>query len=385
MKFLFVYKHLLSKGGIPYETRAIIRALSSRGCEVLSFSDTDQSTRSAGVITTFARGSDAHPRQVFPYRVAVIWRHLSGSRGRDLTVVLVGCRRAEYLMVAAACRAFGHRLIIFTHGLKTAQLQKFGWGGRKKSLAERIKERVFSALIDNLVLRQADRVRALSFFEQDELCSIGIKRVFTFPDGIDEDWYSSKRRTRWRTEGKTKFLYLGRPEIYQKGLDLTFLACAEAAENHPLELILAGPDPEEFLDIARSTVGCVPPWVRVLGSVTGNAKVQLMRECDFFLHLSRFEGMAKAPREAIAAGLPLLATRESNFGDWAEIYQFGLTTSLSPSNIKQVIAAACEKSESELCHMSEAAHDFAQNHSWSKVAEMFLESERDSMSRDSRQ
>jgi glycosyltransferase involved in cell wall biosynthesis len=103
------------------------------------------------------------------------------------------------------------------------------------------------------------------------------------------------------------------------------------------------------------------------GPVYGKDKSLIFDDSDVFLHPSRFEEMAKLVREATAAGLPVIASRDSNYGDWASEGGFGRVTSLSPDALAQEMAWFLDHKD-QLSALSTKAIQFAHTHTWAWVA-----------------
>jgi glycosyltransferase involved in cell wall biosynthesis len=109
--------------------------------------------------------------------------------------------------------------------------------------------------------------------------------------------------------------------------------------------------------------------VTVLGSVDPERRRGLMAEADFFVHPSRWEVMARSAREALAAGLPLIATRESNFGDWVAQFEMGIVAAANTEGVASALVAAMDTSAGQRSKMRQNAATFADTHGWSHLAE----------------
>jgi glycosyltransferase involved in cell wall biosynthesis len=109
-----------------------------------------------------------------------------------------------------------------------------------------------------------------------------------------------------------RFGYLGRLDVEKGVLDLLHAARTLADRHVPFQLTLAGPigtagDPQAVatraVDMGLSGV------VRVIGPVEGAGKQRFFAECDAYLQPSHFEGLPLSLLEAMAHGLPAIATR----------------------------------------------------------------------------
>lgn len=165
---------------------------------------------------------------------------------------------------------------------------------------------------------------------------------------------------------------MGRPEPFQKGIDILLRAIDGLDQPNGVELVLAGPDEERFRRIVVDALGRFPGWAKTAGMLRGDAKWQAMTEAHFLVHVSRFEGMAKCVREAAGQGLPVLASYESNFGDWVESSGGGITTAATVDGVRAAIVRAMRVTPTEWVAMREGARRFALDHSWHQVAARIL-------------
>lgn len=366
-----VYRHLHEEGGVPYETRALMGALHHSAVTHITAMCAlplhHKSARTAEIIASFQRSDDFKPSTI-PYSAVSLVKILRSSRPPTV-VCLIGCRSWEYLGYALVARILGAYVIVFPHGLLSPLLLDIGWGGRPKTLIRRAFERIFKACISIPLLRLATTTRALSESEAAQAEALGASQTLVLSDGIDRAWIDSASQRRGFPARPIRFLYMGRPEKLQKGIDL-MLQGVRASNRHGLsaELVLAGPRPDDFERIVWECLGEVPAYVRITGPVEGQTKLSLFQSCHFFLHISRFEGMAKSVREAAAFGLPIIASYESNFGDWVDKFDMGFATSANEAGANRAITTAASISEARWQEMTNGAFRYAQSHLWSAVA-----------------
>ena len=81
--------------------------------------------------------------------------------------------------------------------------------------------------------------------------------------------------------------------------------------------------------------------------------------------------MAKLPREAVATGLPVIASRESNFGDWAEHVGFGIAVELSGDSIADAMRRFMIEQDL-VSRCSKSAIDFAGRNTWDSIASSLI-------------
>jgi glycosyltransferase involved in cell wall biosynthesis len=113
---------------------------------------------------------------------------------------------------------------------------------------------------------------------------------------------------------KKVLLFLGRLDREQKALDVVVAAFAEALRGNPeLHLILAGGDWKDDRRIIGEQISSlgINDQVTFTGAVYGEDKAGLLRDCDVFVHPSRWEaGVPFSVLEALSYGKPVVVTKE---------------------------------------------------------------------------
>lgn len=169
------------------------------------------------------------------------------------------------------------------------------WQGRG-TLGRRIGDRA----------RRADAVVAISKGVEDELLAAGYRRdrVHRLPNGVPVPDRAWQRRAGWREAPRA--VYVGRlaPE---KGVDTLIEAWGIVRDRWPTAVLtLVGDGPERpALEAGTGKLG-LGDAVEFLGA---RADVEpVLRGADLFVLPSREEGMSVALLEAMALGLPIVAT-----------------------------------------------------------------------------
>ena len=119
------------------------------------------------------------------------------------------------------------------------------------------------------------------------------------------------------------FLFFGRMDLYQKGLDLlldAFSTLASEGRLSKVKLVLAGLDWKNSHAAIRSRLARngLGTHVRLLGEVSSEQKYSLLKHCRLFIYPSRFDGPPRPVREALALGRPVLISRQANMPDELE-------------------------------------------------------------------
>jgi glycosyltransferase involved in cell wall biosynthesis len=127
--------------------------------------------------------------------------------------------------------------------------------------------------------------------------------------------------------GKTKFLFLGRLDVKQKGLDYLLESFSKAARlRDDVVLILAGPDERGDRQVLRELIARYGIGQKILftGVISGTLKTSMLAAADVFVQPSRFEGGSVALVEALYLGLPVVVTHGTGLSREIEDNQLGM-------------------------------------------------------------
>lgn len=230
-------------------------------------------------------------------------------------------RDVAYLLVAKLLR---RKVVYQVHG--GALPQEFFRG---RPLLTSLLRRVLR-LPDSIVLLARSELRAYQAF-------IGAERVKLIPNAVEIPPAGVVKRRAPRDGRPFRITYLGRL-IRSKGLfELIEAMSALRDYGYPFELVLAGDGPDYadlqwYCDLLH-----VREWVRFPPPVMGTAKSHLLSTSDVFVLPSHAEGLPYALLEAMAAGLPVVATAVGGIPDVVENEANGLL--IAPNEPRQLTAA----------------------------------------------
>jgi len=162
----------------------------------------------------------------------------------------------------------------------------------------------------------ADVIVVPSSFVRDTLRAEGVAaaKIRIIPFGTDLNLFRPADSP--RSSGAMVFLFVGSLSA-RKGLPVLLEAWRSLAGlNAELWLVGSGKLPEGESD-------ALPPSVKLLGLKSRPEVAALMRQADVFVFPSFFEGLAQVQVEALASGLPLIATREAGAEDLVQEGQNG--------------------------------------------------------------
>lgn len=149
----------------------------------------------------------------------------------------------------------------------------------------------------------ATRIVVGSSFARDTLLTSGVPadRVIVNPYGVDWDTLAAPTSNEPRGGRPLRFLFVGSVTA-RKGVPVLLDAWKKAALPDA-ELWIAGGISERLRGLVEG-----PRGVRVLGQVPRAQIPALYAQCDVFVLPSLFEGFGLVILEALAAGLPVVAT-----------------------------------------------------------------------------
>jgi glycosyltransferase involved in cell wall biosynthesis len=179
-------------------------------------------------------------------------------------------------------------------------------------------------------------VNAMSWRIEDEMRQVGLEHacISRIPNGVAIP--SASGLCARREPGPVRILFVGRL-VTEKGLD-TLLAAAqlliEAGRVFELRLVGDGPLRQEIQDQIRAL--SLDARVTLVGRLPPDAVTRQFATADLFVLPSRLEGMPGALLEAMAHGVPAVATRVSGSEDVLD----GTTGWLVPVEDWQALADA---------------------------------------------
>ena len=324
LKVTQTYLPYMSKGGPPVKVSGIARELARRGHQitvltaVLPDAESDvplnaptAMSRSGSWFVKDRGVETVYLRTVLNYRTTTInpgVLRFCRERLSEFDVVHVyGLYDSLGWAVARACRQKGIPYVLEPLGM---------FGGKIRSQR---KKRLYQRLIGNKLFRGAQCVIATSDTERQELIAGGVnsEKIILRGNGVDLSQYrelppkGSFRRKLGISPDGPLLLFLGRLSFI-KGLDLLVEAFA-GCEREDAVLVLAGSDDADgCVQRVRELVRKLELERRVIqhAPIYGRDKLEALVDADVFVLPSRYESFGNAAAEAIAAGTPVLITRE---------------------------------------------------------------------------
>jgi glycosyltransferase involved in cell wall biosynthesis len=264
-------------------------------------------------------------------------------------------------VVSMIRRIYGIPSVLTTHGLH----QEMGQEGFHKLLLWNF----YRETLVRLSLQAIDRILVLTPDEIRYLSKLGTKvvsKVQVMPVGVKPEVFSSAENL--KKEGRPKLLYLGR--IYRgKGIELLVEAVSQLTRYNPL-LLLAGPrsDYSDSLEKLVAEKGLTDNVV-LTGYVTETEKYRLLADATVFCLPSLYEGAGLAILEAMAAGIPVVATRVGGVPFLVEDGASGYLIAPSDATSLTTCLERLIREPRMRDAMGERGREIAQNYTWPKIAE----------------
>ncbi len=273
-----------------------------------------------------------------------------------------------------------HSTYIPAHAKIAGELQKAaipyivcprGGMTRRSQATKPWKKRLGNLLFFNWIVSNAAGLHYLTEGEVASSVEWKLPR-FVVGNGVDVP-EESETASPGRSTG-LKFLFLGRLHIEHKGLDMLLDACAMIGGelyHAGAKLDICGPDclgSAAVLARRISELG-LEDVVAVRGPALGEAKAELLRQTDVFVHTSRTEGHPSAVLEAIAHGVPCLLTPNTNMAEQVASAGAGWQVEPTPGAIAQRLLEIVASDRTVLKTVGENARRLAaEQFNWPLVA-----------------
>lgn len=227
------------------------------------------------------------------------------------------------------------------------------------------------------VLQRASKIHCLGASETIGLQSIcKTDQIVLLPYG-----YETKTKSSIENQfDKDQFVFgfIGRLDIYTKGLDKLISGFGQFVKTHPnAKLWIVGDSNErEKLHKIIQDKG-LSNHIILFGSKFGKHKETLLKNMDVFVHPSRNEGLPASVIEAASFGKPCIVSQATNIGNLVEAYDAGkMITSTSSKQIKKAMEHLFEawqqpESFTRMCY--NATRMIKENYDWEKIIENYKE------------
>jgi glycosyltransferase involved in cell wall biosynthesis len=352
-------------GGMQSHTGQLTRALAERGVEQVVVTTrppgAPRRLRSGGTTVLrhglpvpWGRQMWAGPAARSALREAASADLVHAHAGEDIAVLpvaLAAARRASVPIVVTVHTSVGHTYV---------PAGPRGWALK-----------LLGGAAESGVLRRADGVIVLTPRLAGLLTDAGIarERLHVLPSGVD--------LRRHRTPGPDPFPGSGRPRVVfvgrlhrQKGIG-TLIEAAAALRTPDVEILVVGDGPERgAAEEAARRLG-LEGRVRFTGFRPHAQIPAVLAHADVFAMPSLYEELGSVLIEAMAAGLPIVASRTGGIPD-----AVGDAAELVPPGDPQALAAAIDgllADRAAAGRLAEAARRRASRYDWAELADGVLD------------
>lgn len=188
-----------------------------------------------------------------------------------------------------------------------------------------VRKRIHWRLVGKRILRDSTVVVALSESEREAIRALNVStRIEVVPNGASAHPACSSRTILEASlpalSGRRYVLFLGRIHK-KKGLDVLLEAISiYRSEDSDTRFVAAGPVDPEYVGDWRQLLGRFGLTESIItpGPVSGALKTALFEYADLFVLPSRSEGLPVAVLEALAAGCPVVITKQCNLPEVGE-------------------------------------------------------------------
>lgn len=378
MKVLHWYPNFLHGGGIANAVRGLAAAQSRQGSQVV-VAAAASSRRPLYEPIDSVMGAEVvvwHPART----LQIAGQHVRLARRREIArlralepdiVHVHGEFNADNLRVS---RLFRCPVVISPHGAcHPVVLAK----------SRRAAKRVYLA-VESRLLR--DRVRvfhALCPAEASHLAAVfPTATSYCVPQGpsvLVPKLLAPRATMPTAGEHKVEFLFVGRLDVFTKGLDIlleAFETVASRSGGARMRLTLAGPDwkgGRPWLEHRATELG-IKDRIGFTGPLTGRQVGAVLAEADIYVQLSRHEGFSLSVAEALLAGKPAVLSSAIGTMSYAEIASLPHVTMVPPN--REEAARAMLDAVANLPAMTRAAlcceKALADFFSWDRIARLHL-------------
>lgn len=222
------------------------------------------------------------------------------------------------------------------------------------------------AAVERALLRRASWISLSAAVVEDEVRSLAAPAavVEVVGAGVDETFFQVHR------EEQGYLLFFGRLDVFQKGLDTLVEAFALLLDADPaLRLVIAGRGKDTSVVERLLREAGVAESVDLLGPVTDDRRLELLAGATLMLMPSRFEGFGLVAAEAMAAGVPLVASDAGSLPEVVAPPAGGVTVPKGDAGALARAARQLLDDPQRRAELSHTARESARRFTWGAVAD----------------
>ena len=358
------------EGGTQTVVRGLTKALAKKGVDISIFTTTNPEANTGNICTPEGTKVKIFKRDFF----SRFWNSHSFDFSRAINeeiksfdlVNIHGIWNYPSFSTYWAAKKFNKPYIVMLHGALEPKSLSF----------KPLRKIAYFSIIQKKILREAAALWAANQEEADNLKKIlKTGRIIIIPNGLDLDEFKGVPERRIldqyypELKNKTVITFLGRIHPI-KGIDILIKAFSQAAKvDDNLRLAIVGPDNDgyknELEKIAKTEK--ISEKIIFTGIAIGEKKLAIVGNSDILVLPSRSEVKGLVLAEAMACGVPVVATRQCHFPEIGEV-KAGIITDADSDQIAKAILELA-KNPALRKQMGENGKNFVfQNLSWEKIS-----------------
>jgi glycosyltransferase involved in cell wall biosynthesis len=239
-------------------------------------------------------------------------------------------------------------------------------------------KRTYWQLLERPFLQNAKAIHVLAPSHEKYLRNRGIDApIFVVANGLERRFFESARRNpsgkHASARNAIRLLYLGRWDIYNKGLDLLFQGLAQArASGLRATLRIAGKASHRQQTALRQSIESLGLIDAVSLDGFMSDVSDAARDADFVVLPSRFDGFGQVVIEALALGTPVIVSSKAGAAEYFGPSQGVLVFDPDPLTIAEVLQLGSrERAEMRDAAMS-ARPLLERDFTWRVLAERWI-------------
>ena len=273
-------------------------------------------------------------------------------------VFFEGCYNYPFLPLAKDLQNGGVPYILVPRSQLTSGAQKNRF----------IKKKIGNFLYFGRFIRKASAIQYLTLQEAEESAKWKVNR-WIIPNGITKHEFKFKEVN----QNAISVVYIGRIDIFQKGLDLLIDACSrikkELHENNVTLSLYGKPttgDLEKLNGMIRDYG--LKNLVEIKDPIFDKEKHDVLKKTDIFIMTSRFEGLPMGLIEALSFGCPCIVTPGTNMTGEIEKAEAGWVCSNDAGSIAAAILFAAKEYKIDHNRKSRNAYRLSLKYTWEDIS-----------------
>lgn len=252
-----------------------------------------------------------------------------------------------------------------------------------KELAQKsTKKKIFKILFQKHWLNKASSVQALTPDEKNDIIQYGAKcEIFCVPNGLTLKKPQNYIENFWEkylpdTFGKIKIVFIGRIDVFHKGLDILLDGFSQLKSDDLQKCILlvVGPDVDNGLSKLQLQARQlkIDSHVRFINALFGEEKYSALLDADLFVQTSRYEGFSMMVLEVLNCGIPLLVSKCASLNGKIQTENAGFVVEEDPHSIAEAISQFLKLKQVERNIFKENSLKLSENYRIENIVEELI-------------